>query len=151
MSAATPITSRDCSAVLGVKSERSSSRSDAVALLMPGGVVQTLGSGVVAGGELSSPLAPGSWKALRMIGERWEPVGVVTEGDPVVLDGVNIWNVEWTAVGSGSVEVRHPSYPSQVHRVGRYELAGASGVVEFAAGELSANVWGVFVLSGGGR
>ena len=45
LSATVPIASQDRSAVLGVKSDGRSSRSDAAALLMPGGVVQTLGIG----------------------------------------------------------------------------------------------------------
>ena len=76
------------------------------------------------------------------------PVGVFVEGDPVVLDGVNIWDVHWTPVGSSSLMVRHPAHPQQVHSVQRYEMAGATRVVTFAAGELSANVWGVFVPAG---
>lgn len=77
--------------------------------------------------------------------EQWEPVGVFIEGDPVMLDGVNIWDAKWVPVGATAVVVRHPEYPAQVHSVQRYQMAGVSGVVKFAAGELSANVWGVFV------
>ena len=77
--------------------------------------------------------------------DKWQPVAVVTGGEVLVLDGVNIWDAEWTPSDPKSVEVSHPSYPEQRHLVHRYTLAGRTRVVEFAAGELSASVWGVIV------
>ena len=81
----------------------------------------------------------------------WEPVATCYEGDVVVLLGVNPWAHEWARVASwGPVEVRHPEYPDEKHSAWRYEVPGPTGVVEFAAAELSNNVWG-FYLRGSRR
>ena len=43
------------------------------------------------------------------------------------------------------MEFPHPAYPDQFHRMWIYEIRGADKAATFAAGELSANVWGFYV------
>lgn len=74
----------------------------------------------------------------------WRPVGVVVEGEPLILDGVDVWTAHWTSTGR-RVEVAHPSYPSQRHMADVYVLDDRRPGVTFAAGELSNGVWGFFV------
>lgn len=78
---------------------------------------------------------------MRDVG--WRSLGMVADGDPFMLDGVDVWTVEWVPQGR-RVEVRHPTYPWQVHALDVYRLGGPDGAV-FAAGELSAGGWGFFV------
>lgn len=74
----------------------------------------------------------------------WRPVGVVVEGEPLILDGVDVWTAHWKSTGR-RVEVAHPSYPSQRHMADVYVLDDRRPGVTFAAGELSNGVWGFFV------
>lgn len=74
----------------------------------------------------------------------WVAVGVVLDGDPIEVDGVNPWRHSWHHVGE-TVTVRHPNYPTQEYRMPVYSITHAAGTATFAAGELSNQVWGFFV------
>lgn len=75
----------------------------------------------------------------------WKPVGIVFEGDPITVEGVNPWAFDWRQVQDESVELPHPAYPNQRHRMGVYEIEHGGHHVRFATGELSAGVWGFYV------
>jgi hypothetical protein len=45
----------------------------------------------------------------------WNAVGVVVEGEPIDVSGVNPWNYEWKVTEKESIQLPHPSYPSQMH------------------------------------
>jgi hypothetical protein len=70
----------------------------------------------------------------------WRYVQHGFEGADVVVGGVNPWRYEWQSQGD-PIEVPHPSYPSQRHRLEVWRVATANGSVTFAAGELSNGVW----------
>lgn len=73
----------------------------------------------------------------------WTAVGIVFDGDPIDLDGVNPWQYAWRSTGEVAL-VRHPAYPTQVHDVSVYEIEADGRTVRFAAGELSNTVWGFY-------
>jgi hypothetical protein len=75
----------------------------------------------------------------------WRAVGVVIEGRPIRIRDVNVWDYNWTRLPQPSIELSHPSYPSQLHMMDVYEITANGEHVLFAAGELSANVWGFYV------
>jgi hypothetical protein len=75
----------------------------------------------------------------------WRSVGIVVEGQPINVGGVNLWKLEWQRVGQESVELPHPSYPNQLHRMSIYQVQSGGKAITFAAGELSPNVYGFFV------
>lgn len=75
----------------------------------------------------------------------WKAVGVVIEGQPVRIRDVDVWDHTWTQLKEPSVELPHPSYPLQLHSMNLYEINAGGERIRFAAGELSANVWGFFV------
>ncbi len=75
----------------------------------------------------------------------WKPVGVVAEGQPIRVGGLNPWNFEWHRMPADPVDLPHPSYPDQTHRMLLYEITSEGKSVTFAAGELSMNVWGFYV------
>lgn len=79
---------------------------------------------------------------------QWKPVGVVVEGEPILIDGLNPWQFAWREVQKEPVELPHPAYPGQRHKMWIYEIEAGGGRVRFAAGELSANVWGFYVPVG---
>jgi hypothetical protein len=75
----------------------------------------------------------------------WRAIGVVIEGRPIRVRDLNVWDYTWTRLPEPSVELPHPSYPSQLHVMDVYEIRTNGEHVRFAAGELSANVWGFYV------
>ena len=74
----------------------------------------------------------------------WEFVGIVFDGDPILIEGASPWSAGWHRVGEDPVTVAHPSYPWQRHEMSVYKLAGSDPAVYFAAGEFSNTVWGFF-------
>jgi hypothetical protein len=75
----------------------------------------------------------------------WKPIGVVAEGQRIEIDGVNPWDHSWRSLEQASLDLPHPSYPAQRHKMKIYEVESAGRKVTFAAGELSPNVWGFYV------
>jgi hypothetical protein len=67
-------------------------------------------------------------------------VRVGFEGSDVTVGGVNPWSYKWQSTGD-SIEVPHPSYPSQRHALGIWTIDTDHGPTRFAAGELSNGVW----------
>ena len=77
--------------------------------------------------------------------KRWKTVGAIIEGEPIMVSGVNPWNHKWQEAGGQRVRLPHPSYPDQMHEMNVFEIETGGRVVTFAAGELSASVWGFYV------
>jgi len=75
----------------------------------------------------------------------WKSVGIAIEGQPIQVNGLNPWQYEWRAASCSDIELPHPSYPDQLHRMSVYEISSGTKTVIFAAGELSANAWGFYV------
>jgi hypothetical protein len=75
----------------------------------------------------------------------FEVAGIVIEGHPIVVRGLNPWQHEWHRLSDEPVELPHPAYPSERHKMWLYEIHKGNKRVKFAAGELSVNVWGFYV------
>lgn len=75
----------------------------------------------------------------------WRSVGVATEGQPILLRGLNVWDHDWKRVQGPPLQLPHPSYPSRLYSMSVYKITNRGECVRFAAGELSANVWGFYV------
>ena len=69
-------------------------------------------------------------------------IGLEAEDFPGI--GRYVWHRAWHTTLQ-TVLVTHPNYPTQRHSFTVYRLDADGGVVEFAAGEYSNNVWGFFV------
>ena len=75
----------------------------------------------------------------------WKPVGVVSEGEPLEIGGVNVWSHEWESLNE-PIELPHPTYPSEhLRHFIVYRIPGPNRRIMFAAGELSPNIWGFYV------
>ncbi|MFN8076058.1 MAG: hypothetical protein U0Q15_11635 [Kineosporiaceae bacterium] len=75
----------------------------------------------------------------------WRLVRIGVEGDDVDVDGVNPWSLAAWGAPLGTIVVAHPSYPAQRHIMSIYRpFRPGGGPVEFAAGEFSNGVWGIF-------
>jgi hypothetical protein len=77
----------------------------------------------------------------------WKSVGAVFEGETIDVGGLNPWAFTWQRLPQEPVELPHPAYPSQRHRMEIYQIGGDNNEITFAAGELSAGVWGFYLLS----
>lgn len=75
----------------------------------------------------------------------WKPVGVVIEGDRIVVAGINPWNYKWAPSSIDAVELPHPTHQDEIHSMNVYEIESGGRTIVFAAGELSASVWGFYV------
>jgi hypothetical protein len=75
---------------------------------------------------------------------RWTPVGAVFEGERILIHGLDPWQHPWVGT-EATVALFHPSYPDQREMMTVYRIETPNGPVVFAAGELSAGVWGFFV------
>jgi hypothetical protein len=75
----------------------------------------------------------------------WKAIGVVAEGQSIHVGGINIWDHRWARKSDVPVKLPHPAHPHQQHRMFIYEVNAGGKRVTFAAGELSANVWGFYV------
>ncbi|MCA9120593.1 MAG: hypothetical protein H6822_35285 [Planctomycetaceae bacterium] len=76
---------------------------------------------------------------------KWSNVGIVIDGQAIRVGGINPWQHEWHATDQPDIELPHPSYPNQCHRMSIYEISHETKKIVFAAGELSASVWGFYV------
>ena len=76
--------------------------------------------------------------------ENWNPLGVVFEGNPIDVGGLNPWQHDWHSIDAPTLVLPHPTNPSQRHSARVYELKTGDSIVRFAAAELSANVWGFY-------
>ena len=73
----------------------------------------------------------------------WSSVHTRVEGEPALLDGVDVWKHEWQQVPGEVATVIDPLHGQQ-YRFGVFRIREAGRVIEFAAGEFSNSVWGFF-------
>jgi len=77
--------------------------------------------------------------------DNWQSAGITMDGQAFRLGGLNVWKHKWSRLAEAPVELPHPSYPKQLHKMWQYEIQDGNRRVQFAAGELSAGVWGFYV------
>jgi len=75
----------------------------------------------------------------------WKFVNIVTDGQPLRIGGVNVWEHKWEALKSEPITVPHPSHPNERHKMWQYQIKTEKKVITFAAGEFSNCVWGFYV------
>jgi hypothetical protein len=71
--------------------------------------------------------------------------GIVSDGAPVSLRGLDPWKQEWVRLDEPAITVSHPQYPAQRHKMPIYEMRDGDTVVKFAAGEFSNGAWGFYL------
>lgn len=76
---------------------------------------------------------------------QWSYLGIVAEGQPVEVEGINIWALKWRRMDAEPLRVPHPSYSAQYHDLTPYELNIHGKHVFIAAGEVSANIYLFYV------
>ena len=71
----------------------------------------------------------------------WTYLAVASDGEPLEIGGTDVWWHEWQRLEIGTLDVAHPSYPDQTHRLWPYAIESDSGPLIFCAGELSNALW----------
>ncbi len=54
--------------------------------------------------------------------KKWKFVNIVNDGQPLSINGVNPWDYEWLSQDKEPIEVPHPSYPNQKHKMWVYTI-----------------------------
>jgi hypothetical protein len=75
----------------------------------------------------------------------WKCCGACIEGQPIDVDGIDPWHFEHWHDEHQKVQLPHPQYSHQRHSMSIYSITTDGRKVVFAAGELSANVWGFYI------
>ena len=78
----------------------------------------------------------------------WEALGIVVEGNPIIVGGLNPWAFDWRQVQEEPVELPNPAYPNQRHHMWVYEIQSDGNRVRFVAAEVAANTWAFYVPAG---
>jgi hypothetical protein len=74
----------------------------------------------------------------------WKFIGISTDYDKFKIYGISIWSQKWKPVPDKFAYVTDPSY-GQNFRFQVYMIEESSVQIEFAAGEFSSNVWGIYI------
>jgi hypothetical protein len=72
----------------------------------------------------------------------WKHIATVVDGQRFQIDGVEIWNHKWLQTAE-KVFVKDPLY-GQDYTFNVYQISSGNMTIEFAAGEFSNCVWGIF-------
>jgi len=74
----------------------------------------------------------------------WKPLGVVEEDGALGVNGSNIWSGKWVPLHAPPVRLQHPAFTGRTHIFRLYRFENGEINFDFAAAELSPNVWGFY-------
>ncbi len=75
----------------------------------------------------------------------WKLVGIASDGESILLNGLNPWYYKWVDLREPSIIVQHPYYPSQEHIMDVYQIDNGRMAVKFGASEFSNLRWGFYL------
>lgn len=73
----------------------------------------------------------------------WKHLKTITDGEPFSMQGLDIWSHAWKDTGV-KIPIKDPMY-SQDYNFSVFEITDGQTTVNFAAGEFSNSVWGIYV------
>jgi hypothetical protein len=79
--------------------------------------------------------------AVVLNAQDWALLALIADGQPLSIGDCDVWLNQWHRLGPGSLEVPHPNYPKQRHKLWPYYLLCDKEPLLFLAGELSNGVW----------
>jgi len=74
--------------------------------------------------------------------ENWKHSKTIVDGEKYEISGVNIWSYPWIDTGE-KIKLKDPLY-SQNFTFNVYRIENGEINIEFAAGEFSNCVWGIY-------
>ncbi len=72
----------------------------------------------------------------------WKHAKTILDGEPYEIKGLNIWDHAWINTGD-QIKIKDPIY-HQDYTFTIYKINVGEITIEFAAGEFSNNVWGIY-------
>lgn len=75
----------------------------------------------------------------------WKLVEFVTDGQPLRINDVNVWDHDWLTLGNDPIMVPHPDDPDQSYKMWPYQINTKNKKIIFASGEISHSVWGFYI------
>jgi hypothetical protein len=76
------------------------------------------------------------------LGSSWRHIKTIVDGERFELNGLNIWDYKWEDTGY-TITVKHPNYEQQ-HIMHIYQIRHDDTIIQFAAGEFSMCVCGIY-------
>jgi rhamnosyltransferase len=74
----------------------------------------------------------------------WEFIGISHDGDKFKINSISIWSHKWQEIPNQFAHVKDPSY-GQEFKFHIYVIEYEDKRIEFATGEFSPNVWGIYI------
>ena len=75
----------------------------------------------------------------------WQHIRTITDGERFEINGLNIWDHDWKTTGE-KIQIKDPLY-RQDFTFSVYQINNDQNSAQFAAGEFSNGVWGVYIKS----
>lgn len=74
--------------------------------------------------------------------KNWKHAKTILDGEKYEISGINIWNHSWINTGD-QIKIKDPIY-NQDYTFHVYRIHEGKSTIEFAAGEFSNTVWGIY-------
>lgn len=75
--------------------------------------------------------------------ENWKFYRTVIDGEHLLINGLNIWDFKWENLNN-TISVKDPLY-GEPQTLSTYQITSDNTTVQFAAGEFSNLVWGIYL------
>jgi hypothetical protein len=72
----------------------------------------------------------------------WQHTKTISDGEKYEINGINIWKYKWVETGE-KINIKDPLY-GQHYNFTIYKIGNPEINIEFAAGEFSNCVWGIY-------
>ena len=76
--------------------------------------------------------------------KKWKFAGISHDNDKFRVNGISIWSHNWQPLSGQFAKVKDPSYGQDLE-FQIYAIEADNKRIEFATGEFSSNVWGVYI------
>jgi hypothetical protein len=64
---------------------------------------------------------------------KWKSIGVVVEREPALVEGLNVWDYRGVSLDEPTLNLPHPGYPKQIHRMWVYEIVSEGKKIRFCS------------------
>jgi hypothetical protein len=79
--------------------------------------------------------------------KNWKHAKTILDGEQYKIKGINIWDHPWINTGE-QMKLKDPIY-NQDFSFAIYQIEEGKTIIEFAAGEFSNGVWGIYEKENG--
>jgi len=76
---------------------------------------------------------------------KWKLLSVVYDGVEILVNGHNLWKYPWIQTSGQPIVIEDPEYRLEHKKIFPYKIDYLGDRIDFAAGELSPNVWAFYI------